>query len=146
MTPRDPDFAARIAASFAQQGFLAHLGAELAEVAPGRCVIVCPFRAELTQQHGVFHGGLLTTLADTAAGYAAMSLLPPDGEVLSIEFKITFLRPGAGVAAVARGEVLRPGRTITACRADVLMRQADGSEILCATMLATFMAAQPAPR
>ncbi|WP_237215314.1 PaaI family thioesterase [Falsiroseomonas oryziterrae] len=146
MTPRDPDFAARIATSFAQQGFLAHLGAELAEVTPGRCVIACPFRAELTQQHGVFHGGLLTTLADTAAGYAAMSLLPPGGEVLSIEFKITFLRPGAGVAAVARGEVLRPGRTITASRADVLMRQADGSEILAATMLATFMAAQPETR
>jgi len=146
LTPRDPDFTARIAASFAQQGFLSHIGATLQEVTPGRCVIACPFRAELTQQHGVFHGGLLTTLADTAAGYAAMSLLPPGGEVMSIEFKINFLRPGAGAVALARGEVLRPGRTITTGRADVLMRQVNGKEILCATMLATFMATQPESR
>ena len=74
-----------------------------------------------------------------------MSLLPVDGEVLTVEFKTSFLRPSAGVAAIARGEVLKPGRTLTFCRADVHMRDADGREVLAATMMATMMAARPAP-
>jgi uncharacterized protein (TIGR00369 family) len=136
----------RVRAAFARQGFMRTLGGQLVEIAPGRCVIEAAFRDDLTQHHGLFHAGVLTTLADNACGFAAMSLLPEGGEVLSVEFKISFMRPGAGVAAVARGEVLKPGRTLSFCRADVHMRQADGQEMLAATMLATMMAAAPEAR
>ena len=138
--------AERVRTAFATQGFMRTLGARLVELAPGRCVIECAFRDELTQHHGLFHAGVLTTLADNACGFAAMSLLPEGGEVLSIEFKTSFLRPGAGVAAIARGEVLKPGRTLSFCRADIHMRDAASREVLAATMLATMMAASPGPR
>ncbi|WP_372619062.1 PaaI family thioesterase [Falsiroseomonas sp.] len=135
-----------VRAAFARQGFMRNLGGRLVDLAAGCCVIECGFRDDLTQHHGLFHAGVLTTLADNACGFAAMSLLPEGGEVLSVEFKTSFLRPGAGIAAIARGEVLKPGRTLSFCRADVHMRQADGREVLAATMLATMMAAQPDPR
>jgi uncharacterized protein (TIGR00369 family) len=136
----------RTRAAFAAQGFMRSLGARLVELAPGRCVIECAFRTDLTQHHGLFHAGVLTTLADNACGFAAMSLLPEGGEVLSVEFKTSFLRPGAGAAAVARGEVLKSGRTLSFCRADVVMRDTAGRETLAATMLATMMSAAPETR
>jgi uncharacterized protein (TIGR00369 family) len=135
-----------VRAGFARQGFMRTLGATLVEIAPGRCVIECAFRDDLTQHHGLFHAGVLTTLADNACGFAAMSLLPEGGEVLSVEFKTSFLRPAAGAAAIARGEVLKPGRTLSFCRADIHVRYAGGREVLAATMLATMMAASPGPR
>lgn len=136
----------RVRTAFAAQGFMRTLGAQLTELTPGRCTIEATFRDDLTQHHGLFHAGVLTTLADNACGFAAMSLLPEGGEVLSVEFKTSFLRPGAGTVAIARGEVLKPGRTLSFCRADVHVRQADGQEVLAATMLATMMAARPEPR
>jgi uncharacterized protein (TIGR00369 family) len=136
----------RVRAAFARQGLMRTFGATLAEVAPGRCVIDCAFQDGLTQHHGVLHAGVLTTLADNACGFAAMALLPEGGEVLTAEFKVSFLRPASGVAAVARAEVLKPGRTLSFCRADVHMRRADGTELLAATMLATLMAARPEAR
>lgn len=136
----------RVRAAFGAQGFMRNLGARLLELAPGRCTIEVAFRDDLTQHHGLFHAGVLTTLADNACGFAAMSLLPEGGEVLSVEFKTSFLRPGAGLAAIARSEVLKPGRTLSFCRADVHVRTADGGEVLAATMLATMMAAAPAAR
>jgi uncharacterized protein (TIGR00369 family) len=143
VTPADPDWRARIEATFAASGFLGLLGARMTEASPGRCTIEAGFRPDLTQHHGLFHAGVLTTLADNAAGLAALSLMPPGAEVLSVEFKTSFLRPGAGVAAIARGEVLKPGRTLSFCRADIHMRQDDGREVLAATMLATMIAAAP---
>jgi uncharacterized protein (TIGR00369 family) len=134
-----PGFEARIAAAFARQGFMGLLGAHLVSVEPGRCAIELPFRPDLTQHHGFLHAGVMTTLADNACGFAAMTLVPPGAEILSVEFKINFLRPGAGVAALARGEVIRPGRSLTTCRADVWARREDGEEVLAATMLATMM-------
>lgn len=136
----------RVRAAFGAQGFMRNLGARLLELAPGRCTIEVAFRDDLTQHHGLFHAGVLTTLADNTCGFAAMSLLPEGGEVLSVEFKTSFLRPGAGLAAIARGEVLKPGRTLSFCRADVHVRGPDGREALTATMLATMMAAAPAAR
>ncbi len=140
----------RVRATFARQGFMRTLDARMVELAPGRCAIEADFREDLTQHHGLFHAGVLTTLADNACGFAAMSLLPEGGpgggEVLSVEFKISFMRPGAGVVAVARGEVLKSGRTLSTCRADVHMRHADGREVLAATMLATMMVASPEAR
>jgi uncharacterized protein (TIGR00369 family) len=145
LTPRDPAWQERIGATFAKAGFLRTIGARLTENSPGRCTIEADHDPGLTQHHGLFHAGVLTTLADNAAGLAALSLMPPGAEVLSVEFKVNFLRPGAGVAAIARAEVLKPGRILTACRADIHMRQADGSEVLAATMLATMIAAAPGP-
>jgi uncharacterized protein (TIGR00369 family) len=93
----------RVRAAFAAQGFTRSLGARLVDFAPGRCTIECAFRADLTQHHGLFHAGVPTTLADNACGFAAMSLLPEGGEMRSVEFKTSFLRPGVGLAAIARG-------------------------------------------
>jgi uncharacterized protein (TIGR00369 family) len=125
---------------------MATLGGRLVALEPGACTIEADFSPGLTQHHGLFHAGVLTTLADNACGFAAMSLLPPGGEVLSVEFKCSFLRPASGLCAIARGVVLKPGRTLSFCRADVFVRGADGAETLAATMLATMMAAAPAQR
>lgn len=129
----------RIEASFAQQGLMRVIEARVAEVTPGRCVIEAPFRKTLTQQQGFLHAGVLTTLADNACGYAALSLLPPGQEVLTAELKVNFLRPARGALAIARAEVLKPGRTLTVARAEVWMRGEDGAEVLCAAMQATLV-------
>jgi uncharacterized protein (TIGR00369 family) len=129
----------RIEASFAQQGLMRVIEARVAEVTPGRCVIEAPFRKTLTQQQGFLHAGVLTTLADNACGYAALSLLPAGQEVLTAELKVNFLRPARGVLAIARAEVLKPGRTLTVARAEVWMRGEDGAEVLCAAMQATLV-------
>ncbi|MFL1463101.1 PaaI family thioesterase [Roseococcus sp. DSY-14] len=129
----------RIEASFAQQGLMRVIEARIAEVRPGRCTIEAPFRKTLTQQHGFLHAGVLTTLADNACGYASLSLLPAGQEVLTAELKVNFLRPARGVLAIARAEVLKPGRTLTVARAEVWMRSEDGTETLCAAMQATLV-------
>ena len=141
--PRDPDFAARMRASFVRQAAITMFGARLAEVAPGAVEIVLLFRAELAQQHGYLHGGVTTTIVDSACGYAALSLLPAGAEVLTVEYKVNFLDPAAGQVFVARGRVIKPGSTLTACAGDVLVRDADGRERSVATMLATMMAILP---
>jgi uncharacterized protein (TIGR00369 family) len=133
------DLLQRVEASFSQQGLMRVIEARVAEVAPGRCVIEAPFRKTLTQQHGFLHAGVLTMLADNACGYATLTLLPPDQEVLTAELKVNFLRPARGVLAIARAEVLKPGRTLTVARAEVWMRMEDGAETLCAAMQATLV-------
>ena len=138
----DPAAERRCRESFARQAFVLHLGGAMEEIAPGRAVLRLPFRPELAQQHGFFHAGALTTLADTAAGYAAFTLMPEDAAVLTVEFKVNLLRPARGVAAIARAEVLKPGRTLMAVRADVFCAAEDGAEQLAATMLATMMCVQ----
>jgi uncharacterized protein (TIGR00369 family) len=137
-TPRDPDFEARVRASFARQAFMAHLGIDISHVAPGEVDLVVPFRESLTQQHGYFHAGVTATIADSAAGYAALSLFSPGTGVLTTEFKINLLAPGKGERLIARGRVVKPGRTLTVCRADVAALS-DGSETLIATGLFTMM-------
>lgn len=129
----------RVDASFAQQGLMRVIEARVAEVAPGRCVIEAPFRKTLTQQQGFLHAGVLTALADNACGYATLTLLPPGQEVLTAELKVNFLRPARGVMAIARAEVLKPGRSLTVARAEVWMRAEDGSESLCAAMQSTLV-------
>ena len=138
----DPAAERRCRESFARQAFVLHLGGAMEEIAPGRAVLRLPFRPELAQQHGFFHAGALTTLADTAAGYAAFTLMPEDAAVLTVEFKVNLLRPARGVAAIARAEVLKPGRTLMAVRADVFCAAENGAEQLAATMLATMMCVQ----
>lgn len=110
---------ARIRASFARQTLMHMMGAELVAVRAGEVEMVLPFRADLTQQHGYVHAAAVTAIVDTACGYAALTLMPPDVEVLSVEFKMNFLAPAAGERFVAVGRVLRPGRTLTVCAGEV---------------------------
>jgi uncharacterized protein (TIGR00369 family) len=119
-----------IQASFERQGFLHVLGALIVRLEPGRCVIELPFGKGVSQQHGFFHGGAIGALADVAGGYAAMTMVDPGCDVLTLEYKINFLRPATGAMLTARGEVLRAGRTVIVTRVDVL----DVEGRLCAAM------------
>ncbi|MYZ44766.1 PaaI family thioesterase [Schauerella aestuarii] len=110
---------ARLAASFNRQGLMALLGAQLHSVAWGRVVIRLPFRAELTQQHGYFHAGGTSAIADTAGGYAGLTHFPPDHSVLTVEFKLNLLAPAEGEYLEAVGQVVRSGRTLTICTLEV---------------------------
>ncbi len=130
--PRDPHWEERVRASFARQAFLKHLGVEIAHLAPGEVDLALPFRPELTQQHGYFHAGTTATIADTAAGYAALSLYSGGTGVLTTESKVNLLNPAEGEQLVARGRVIKPGRTLTVCRADVFGLE-DGGETHVAT-------------
>jgi uncharacterized protein (TIGR00369 family) len=94
---------------------------------------------ELTQQHGYFHAGVTAAIADSASGYAAYSLMPADSSVLTVEYKINLVAPAEGDALVARGRVLRSGKTLKICAADVFVVNG-AEEILCATSLSTIMA------
>lgn len=136
--PADPAFASRVRASFERQRFMATLGATLERVAPGEVQIRLPFREDLTQQHGYLHAGALTTVVDTACGYAALSLMPPDAAVLTVEFKMNLLAPGRGEAVHARARVLKAGRTLTVAAGEVFALEG-GEEKLVATMTATVM-------
>ena len=125
--------------SFARQGLMKHLGAELTELSPGECEIRVQHRGELTQQHGYFHAGVTASIADSASGYAAYSMMPADSSVLTVEYKINLVAPAEGKLLIARGRVLRSGRTLKICAADVFVVNGK-QEILCATSLSTVMA------
>ncbi|HYH86287.1 MAG TPA: PaaI family thioesterase [Pyrinomonadaceae bacterium] len=137
--PQDPDYETRVRASFKRQRVMETIGAELMKIAPGEVEIALPFRADLTQQNGYLHAGIVAAIVDSACGYAAMSLTPAGGEVLSIEFKLNLLSPAAGESFVARGRVKRAGRNVTVCTGDLFALYGDGAEKLVATMLATMM-------
>lgn len=139
---RNPDYQALVRSSFARQGLMTTFGAQLTRVEPGSVEIEVPFREELTQQHGLFHGGVTTSIADTACGYSAFTLMPPGSEVLSVEFKINLFAPARGDKLVARGRVVRSGRTLTVCQGDVYAVTRDG-EVHVATMVATMMRVHP---
>ena len=141
MTP-NPAFAEEIKASFAKQTIMVLIGAELSRVEPGIIEITLPYRADLAQQHGYLHAGIVTTIADTACGYAAYSLMPPKSEVLSVEFKVNLMRPAKGEMFVAVAEVVKSGRTLTVVRADVFGVDHSGKRELVATMLGTMMCLQ----
>lgn len=136
--PLDPAFEQRVRESYARQRLLTTLGASLERVAPGEVDIRLPFRPDLSQQHGFMHAGAMTSVVDTACGYAALTLMPADAAVLSVEFKVNLLAPGRGEAVVARARVLKPGRTLSVVRGDVFAVER-GEERLVATMLATMM-------
>jgi uncharacterized protein (TIGR00369 family) len=137
--PRNPSFAEEIKQSFAKQTILALIGAELSRVEPGVAEITLPFRADLAQQHGYLHAGIVTTIADSACGYAAYSLMPPKSEVLSVEFKVNLLRPAKGETFVALAEVVKSGKTLTVVRADVFAVDHERGRELVATMLGTMI-------
>lgn len=134
----NPAFADEIRASFAKQTIMDLIGGELTRIEPGVVEITLPYRADLTQQHGYVHAGVVTTIADSACGYAAYTLMPPESDVLAVEFKVNLLRPAKGEIFVARAEVIKPGRTLTVVRADVVATDGD-NQALVATMLGTMM-------
>ncbi|NQV83851.1 MAG: PaaI family thioesterase [Rhodospirillales bacterium] len=135
---RDPDFAARVAKSFDAQGMMGHIGARLLSVRPGICEIEMPYSDAVSQQHGFFHGGVIGTIADSAAGYAAFSLMDAEDGVLTVEYKLNLMAPAAGERLLARGQVIRPGRILTVTQAEVSIFK-DGQETVCAAMQQTIM-------
>ncbi len=139
--PRDAGYVARVRNSFGLQRAMALIGAELAVVEPGFAEIHLPLKPEITQQHGFIHGGVVGMIADSAAGYAANTLTPADTSVLTVEYKLNLVAPADGQRLVARGEVIKPGRTLIITRAEVFAIR-DERWMLCALMQQTIMAMQ----
>jgi uncharacterized protein (TIGR00369 family) len=138
-TPSDPDFAARVRASYERQAAMRTLGATLALVEPGKVAIELPWAEPLTQQHGFLHAGMVATALDSACGYAAFSLMPVEAAVLTIEYKINLMAPAKGERFRMEGQVVKPGRTITVAEGRAFAIDG-GREKLIATMSATLMA------
>jgi uncharacterized protein (TIGR00369 family) len=137
MSP-DEDCQERIRSSFARQGLMRTLGATLGDVSPGHVAIVIRPDPSISQQHGFVHAGAVSAVADSAAGYAALTLIPTGTGVLTTEFKINFVAPAVGDRIVARGRVIKTGRTLTLAQADVVAER-DGKERLIALLTATIM-------
>jgi uncharacterized protein (TIGR00369 family) len=138
LTPKDPAYQARIQASFDKQGLMSTLGASLLHMAPGAVDIALSPSPSVSQQHGFVHAGAVAAIADTAAGYAALSLMPPGAGVLTTEFKINLVAPAAGERIVARGRVIKAGRTLTLAQTEVFF-ETGGEEKLVALLTATLM-------
>ena len=136
--PNDPGYAARVRESFARQHVMRFIGAELVDLQPGYCEIHLPYRPELSQQDGFFHAGIISTIADSAGGYAGYTLMPTDSRLLTVEDKMNLLAPARGERLVARGRVIKNGRTLVIAKADVGAIR-DGEETLCATLLETLI-------
>lgn len=138
MNPLNPSFARDVADSFARQPIMKLIGARLSLVEPGVVEITLPYRADLAQQNGYLHAGIVTTIADSACGYAAYTLMPAGSNVLSVEFKVNLLRPAQGETFFVRAEVIKAGRTLTVVRADVFAVTGD-DKVLVATMQGTMI-------
>ena len=136
--PGSPDFRERVRESFGRQRVMGLFGARILRIEPGRVDLLLPFREDLTQQHGFLHAGVTAAVVDSACGYAALTLMPADAAVLSIEYKVNMLAPGKGDALEARAHVVRAGRNVTVCTGEGWMR--DGrSRKQVACMTATLM-------
>ncbi len=134
----DPAFAERVHNSFAQQSVMGLIGAELGEVVPGQVEILLPYRADLCQQNGFLHAGIVTTIADSAAGYAAFTLFAADEAVLTSEFGLHLLAPAAGPNFRALGRVLKPGRRLVIAETEVFAERAEGAQLI-AKLIATLV-------
>ncbi len=137
-TPAFAGYAGRVRASFSRQGAMALIGAEIVAVEPGFCAIALTPRAEISQQHGYVHAGIVGAIVDTAGGYAGFTLFPEDASVLTVEFKLNLLAPAAGDRLVAEGRVIRPGRTLAITQGEVHAER-DGKRTLVALMQQTLM-------
>ncbi len=138
LTPPDADFAARVRASFARQGVMKLINATMTRVEPGLVTIELPFRDDLTQQHGYFHAGITSTIADSAGGYAGFTLFPAASSVLTVEYKMNLLAPAEGERLVATGRVRKSGRTLTVCELEVVAFK-NGAGTLCALGMQTLI-------
>ena len=128
----------RVRQSFSRQEMMKTLGAEMSEVRSGATEIRFLYAASLTQQHGYIHAGAVTSILDSACGYAALTVAPEGAEVLSVEFKVNLLAPGVGESFVARAQVKRAGKTIAVCAGDAFAVRPEGEKLI-ATMLATMI-------
>ena len=128
----------RVRDSFDRQKLMSTLGAHVERVAPGEVDVRLPIHPGISQQHGFVHAGAIASIADSACGYAALTLLDSDSGVLAVEFKINLMAPGAGESLLARGKVIRSGRTLSVCQANVVAVN-DGAERNVAVMIATIM-------
>jgi uncharacterized protein (TIGR00369 family) len=135
-----PEVDARARASIARQTMLTTLGVSVERLEPGYCELGLAHRADLTQQHGFIHAGAITTIADSACGYAAYSVFPADRDVLTVDFTVNLVAPAAHPKFVAAGRVIRAGRTITTCRGEVYGIGPDGQRTVIALIQATMMA------
>lgn len=136
--PQNPAYEAHVRESFARQTLMTTMGVRIAQMAPGEVELEMPHAAAFCQQNGYLHAGVTASLADTANGYAALTLAPAGTDVLAVEFKINLLAPGQGERYVARGRVVRSGRTLTVCLADVFARSGTHEKLI-ATMLSTVV-------
>jgi uncharacterized protein (TIGR00369 family) len=132
------DIHERIASSFKSQGLMATLGAQLVSVADGEVQIALPFSGQLSQQHGYLHAGAITSIVDSACGYAALTRAPPECEVATVEFKINLLRPAIGERFLAIGKVQNSGKLLTVCTGEVLAFSGNASKVV-AIMQATIV-------
>jgi len=144
LEPRDPSYAERVRASFERQRAMHTIGARLVRVEPGEVELELAFRDDLTQQHGYLHAGIITTLVDSACGYAALSVMEPGAAVLSVEYKVNLLAPAIGERMRAVGRVVKPGRTLVICTGEVIA-VANGAESVVTIMQATMMAVRGRP-
>lgn len=134
----DPDFEQRVRRSFGEQRVMGLIGATIAEVAHGHCEIHLPHHPDLTQQDGFVHAGIVSTIIDTAGGYAGYSVMPADSRVLTVEYKLSLVRPAAGELLIARAHVVKPGRTLVYTQGEVLAERG-GERKLCATLSQTLI-------
>jgi uncharacterized protein (TIGR00369 family) len=137
-TSPDPDWEAKVRDSFARQGAMATIGARLVHLEPGHAHVAVDYADAIAQQHGYVHGGVVGMIADSAGGYAGFSMMAPGASVLTVEYKMNLLAPADGQTILAKGRVLKPGRTLVVTQTDVFA-QKNGQTRLCATMLQTLM-------
>ncbi|MDW7650264.1 MAG: PaaI family thioesterase [Bacillota bacterium] len=138
---RDEDFLTRITESFKKQTVMQTIQGQLVKVEPGEVHIKLPFSKKLTQQHGFIHAGILTTVVDSACGYAAWTLMDPEAEVLTVEYKVNFLLPAKGKEFLAVGRVVKPGRNLTVCTGEILVingEECKTAAVMQATMMAIY--------
>jgi uncharacterized protein (TIGR00369 family) len=140
----NPAYERMVRESFEKQGLMRTLAARLVTVEPGYCVIEIPYAPGVSQQQGFFHAGVIGAIADNAAGYAAYALMPAGAEILTVEYKLNLIRPACPPLLRAEGRVLRAGKTLTVCRADVSHTGPNGLET-CALMQSTMMRVEPSP-
>lgn len=136
--PKFVDYKKKVQESFERQKFMELINAELIDVQPGFCEIHVPYNVALTQQHGFFHAGVISTIADNTAGYASFSLMEENSSILTVEFKLNLMSPGDGELLIGRSNVIKNGRTLTICRSDVFVVK-DGKEKLCAAGQSTLI-------
>lgn len=138
--PVNSNYVRSVERAFNEQAFMHHIGASLQQIGPGYCEIHLPFLQELTQQHGLFHGGVVGTICDNAAGFAGYSLMGENEQPLSIEFKVNLIAKARGELLIAKGRVIRNGRRIKVCQTDVYCVQKDLEPVHCAIALVSVMA------
>ena len=137
---KDPDFVGRVRASFARQQVMHTLAVEMVRIVPGEIELAMPYAPGFTQQHGYIHAGIISTVLDSACGYAAFSLMPAEAAVLTVEFKINLVAPAKGDRFTFSARVVKPGKTLTVCEGRAYASDGDGEQRLIATMTGTLMA------